>query len=206
LRRRCWSEADNYWSRINSVSASGLGEFRMALIKDDIGNWNLKSFDSDAGDLLRAYKDASVALINKAVTLAKDGANLADGFTGLLGVANQLALGTAPMSQAAAASTDAAGPLAALHRQTIERLTVSYNDASAKIASAEGDAEAVATIRRQAIGEWKAILGEHARVVMALSEATASPAPERAKEPAKGTAPTEANAKALLEKVRLQSD
>ena len=36
--------ADNNWSKVNTVFASGQGKVRMAFIKDDIGNWNLKGF------------------------------------------------------------------------------------------------------------------------------------------------------------------
>lgn len=46
---------DNFWSQVNTVYASGAGTVRMALIKDDIGNWNLKSFDADPTDLMDAY-------------------------------------------------------------------------------------------------------------------------------------------------------
>lgn len=46
---------DQNWHRINEVFASGRGDVNMVLVKDDIGNWTLKSFDSDPADLLAAY-------------------------------------------------------------------------------------------------------------------------------------------------------
>ena len=64
--------ADHYWTNINTVYASGQGTVRMALIKDDIGNWNLKSFDSNPAKLLNAYKDLTLAAV-KAVTNAATG-------------------------------------------------------------------------------------------------------------------------------------
>lgn len=73
--------ADHNWSNINTVYASGWGKGSMALIKDDIGNWNLKSFDSDPEDLLKAYKDAAIAAVETAGKAAKAG------FTGGSGVA-----------------------------------------------------------------------------------------------------------------------
>ncbi len=60
--------SDQYWTKINEVHASGQGDVRMALIKDDIGNWNLKSFDSDPTKLLDAYRKVGLAALN---TLAK---------------------------------------------------------------------------------------------------------------------------------------
>lgn len=65
--------ADHHWSNINTVYASGWGKGSMALIKDDIGNWNLKSFDSDPEDLLRAYKDAAITAVETAAKAAKAG-------------------------------------------------------------------------------------------------------------------------------------
>ena len=153
--------ADNYWSRINTVSAVGTGEFRIALVKDDIGNWNLKSFDSDPTELLQAYKNASLALIQKAVALAQEAANPAGGVSGLLGMANQLALGGAPASPSGA-SPEAHALVTVLRRQAMERMSAVKNNAAAN-----GDTAG-------AISAWKAILDDHARVVSALSEAALS--------------------------------
>jgi hypothetical protein len=66
--------ADHHWSNINTVYASGWGKGSMALYKDDIGNWNLKSFDSDPEELLRAYKNLSIKALETAVELAGKGA------------------------------------------------------------------------------------------------------------------------------------
>jgi len=57
---------DHYWSRINTVYASGRGKTSMAFIKDDVGNWNLKSFDNDPEDLLKAYTDFSIEAAKRA--------------------------------------------------------------------------------------------------------------------------------------------
>jgi hypothetical protein len=161
--------ADNYWSRINTVTAVGTGEFRIALVKDDIGNWNLKSFDSDPSELLQAYKNASLALIQKAVSLAQNAANPAGGATGLLGMANQLALGGAPASPESA-SPESTAQITVLRRQAMERMRTAYNNAKAKTDAGE-DAQQV---RDATMGEWKSILAEHARIASALSEAALS--------------------------------
>jgi hypothetical protein len=55
---------DRYWTNINRVYASGQGEVRMAFIRDEIGNWNLKSFQNDPEKLLDAYRKVSIAGLN----------------------------------------------------------------------------------------------------------------------------------------------
>ncbi|MDR4464695.1 MAG: hypothetical protein MRJ66_10575 [Nitrospira sp.] len=61
--------SDHYWSRINTVYASGRGKVSMAFIKDDVGNWNLKSFDNDPEDLLKAYTNFSIESAKRAALL-----------------------------------------------------------------------------------------------------------------------------------------
>lgn len=63
--------ADHYWTRINQVHASGQGKVRMALVKDDIGNWNLKSFDNDPEELLDAYRKLSLAGLEAGIRVAR---------------------------------------------------------------------------------------------------------------------------------------
>ena len=83
--------ADHNWSNINTVYASGWGKGSMALIKDDIGNWNLKGFDSDPEDLLKAYKDVSIAALETAMKAVKAGGTggAGAGLDKLLDVAGQ---------------------------------------------------------------------------------------------------------------------
>lgn len=61
---------DANWSRINTVYASGRGQVRMALVKDDIGNWGLKNFDADPGELLASYTDVGKMALKQAANLA----------------------------------------------------------------------------------------------------------------------------------------
>lgn len=65
--------ADTNWVKVNTVYASGRGDVSMALIKDDIGNWDLKSFDNDPGELMQAYKDVTLASLKTAASLAQGG-------------------------------------------------------------------------------------------------------------------------------------
>ncbi len=85
--------SDNYWSRINTVFAAGQGDVSMALVKDDVGNWNLKSFDNSPGELLKAYKDLGLAAVKATVELAGKGSGLPEAKKAL-NFANQIALGS----------------------------------------------------------------------------------------------------------------
>jgi hypothetical protein len=124
---------DHYWSRINTVTANGDGEVRMALIKDDIGNWNLKSFDSDATELLKAYTSGAITLIEKAVDTAKSAAGPAAA-SGLLAMAGGMAFSSAAPAQAAPASkASGADPVAILHRNAMERLSKAHSDGALRL-------------------------------------------------------------------------
>lgn len=63
--------ADHYWSTINTVVATGQGDVGMALIKDDIGNWNLKKFSNDPTEMLQAYKKVGLSALEMAASLVK---------------------------------------------------------------------------------------------------------------------------------------
>lgn len=57
---------DDNWAQINQVYASGVGQMHMAFIKDEIGNWHLKSFTSDPSELMNMYKDLTAAAFKTA--------------------------------------------------------------------------------------------------------------------------------------------
>lgn len=90
--------ADHYWSKINTVHASGRGKTQMAFIKDETGNWNLKSFDNDPSELLEGYakvaKTALDGVVKIAARAAKAGASGggAEVAQQLLALADQTAL------------------------------------------------------------------------------------------------------------------
>ena len=85
--------ADNYWSHINTVFAAGQGDVSMALVKDDVGNWNLKSFDNSPGQLLGAYKELGLAAVRTTAELAGSVSGLPRA-KNALNFANQIALGS----------------------------------------------------------------------------------------------------------------
>ena len=57
--------ADHNWGKINTAYGSGQGTFAMALVKDEIGNWSLKSFEADPSKLVEAYTDLTLAALTK---------------------------------------------------------------------------------------------------------------------------------------------
>jgi hypothetical protein len=91
--------ADHYWSKVNQVHANGQGDVGMAFIKDDIGNWNLKSFSNNPAELLKAYTGVGKAIIGAVTELAKGAATggvsalVADGGKSLGGMEKLLGLG-----------------------------------------------------------------------------------------------------------------
>jgi hypothetical protein len=95
--------ADHYWTKINEVYASGQGDVSMAFIKDDIGNWNLKSFENNPTELLDAYRELSLAGIQAATEVA---ANIASGggAPAALSLASNFALGRVGSSRTALAN------------------------------------------------------------------------------------------------------
>ena len=126
--------ADHYWSRINTVNANGDGEVRMALIKDEIGNWNLKSFDSDPTKLLQAYSSGAVSLINKAVSTATTGGS-AGSANGLLAMASSMAFPGGTQAPATA-SPSAGDPISVLNRNAVQRMNKAYADGDARVSDA----------------------------------------------------------------------
>jgi len=62
--------ADHFWSKVNTVYASGRGKAQMAFIKDETGNWNLKSFDNDPTELLDAYTKVTKSALEGVVEIA----------------------------------------------------------------------------------------------------------------------------------------
>lgn len=120
--------ADHHWSNINTVYASGWGKGSMALIKDDIGNWNLKNFDTDPEELLKAYKDFTITTLETAVKAVKAGGTggAGAGLDKLLDVAAQYFTPTPGSST----STSGIGQFRLLSERTSAKLRDVENQAS----------------------------------------------------------------------------
>ncbi|MDB5424693.1 MAG: hypothetical protein JWQ29_2109 [Phenylobacterium sp.] len=118
--------ADSYWQRVNEVYASGQGEVAMAFIKDDLGNWDLKSFSNDPSELLAAYRKVTDAALKTAVDLTRKAATGPAGAAverlssaqKAAGLANQLATGEVPGT----AATVGGANIATLHERTAGRM------------------------------------------------------------------------------------
>lgn len=142
--------SDRYWSRVNSVDASGRGKTQMAFIKDEIGNWNLKSFDNDPSELLDAYTQVGKTALAGAVQVSKRLA--ADGFSGggaelaqqLLSLANQTTLAKQPQS------TSTPGSISLDHLR--DRIAEQFDNAHTKtFLSKEADLMARVTSAKQTL-------------------------------------------------------
>ena len=119
---------DQHWSNINTVFASGEGTIRMALIKDDIGNWNLKSFDQDPSEILAANTRVGLAALDAALQVAKTASTVggAAAATEAMSIA-RIATGGAASS---AAPTIAGQTLVQLRQDLIERLAKLHAETS----------------------------------------------------------------------------
>ncbi len=92
--------ADANWSKVNEAFAQGRGKVNMVFAKDDIGNWNLKSYDNDPSELLNSYFKLGTTLVSTASKLATGGVSGTDILNNLSGIqqansaANDILLGT----------------------------------------------------------------------------------------------------------------
>jgi hypothetical protein len=94
----------------------------MAFIKNEIGNWDLKSFGNDPEELLKAYSNAANAAISTAVEMASGrvpglgGQALSQGEK-LLDLGNRIATG-----QSSQTPTMAGMDAAQLHERAVKKL------------------------------------------------------------------------------------
>ena len=105
---------DTHWSKINTVFAAGQGDVRMVFIKDDIGNWNLKSFSNDPTELVNAYKKVGFAALSTAAGLASRRRTPSE-LPNVMQFANDVALGSGGSPQGLLS-------IEALHDSTARRL------------------------------------------------------------------------------------
>ena len=138
--------ADHYWSKVNTVYASGQGEVSMAFIKDEIGNWNLKSFDNDPTELLQAYSNVAKATLKAAVDLAKSETGVT-GAMKMLDLANRVSTGRGTL---AAAPTAGGFDVNELHKRAIRDLR-NHRDQVTKEMELKNQAVAAAQTRAEAV-------------------------------------------------------
>lgn len=157
--------ADSYWQKVNEVYASGQGDVAMAFIKDELGNWDLKSFSNDPSDLLKSYRKVTDAALKTAASLATKAATggapgaIADRLTAAqkaTSLANQLATGTVPATPGVVNGID----ISALHVRTAERIEgqrVRFEGLQTRLGNeaAARDKEATAAANAKAENETK---------------------------------------------------
>lgn len=178
--------ADHNWSRINTVHANGQGEVRMAFIKDDIGNWNLKSFSNDPTELVEGYKKISLAAVSAASRLAAD---IGTG-GGASGLEKALSLaGRAARGRLGPASPEAAGinldALAGTVGRQIDDTARRGKDAESKIKDDDKpkENEKKSGQRKQTYGELYGLLRQYDGMLESLQAAVAAQAAPDAPNP-----------------------
>lgn len=159
-----------YWEKVNEVYASGQGDVSMAFVKDELGNWNLKSYTNDPSKLLKAYRQGANALIEAAVDAAKTatlgGAGVAKG-NGLLDLANRLATG-----RTSGAANIGGLSMATLHKRTKERLLAVQTRAKLR-SEALGKADGSTGLIKAAADELSMTQTDAANAQTALTDAIA---------------------------------
>lgn len=156
--------SDQFWASINKVYANGQGDVAMAFIKDEIGNWNLKSFDQDPSEILKAYTNMTLAAI-KGVSKA-----IAKGATGGADIsAGMKVIGKLTSGQIGSVGRDA--EMSEL-RKLRKNALVQLNELSAKQQKLEetkkDKPDEIKTIREETINKTKEILAKYAKDVKKL--------------------------------------
>ena len=170
--------ADTYWSNINTVHAAGQGDVSMALIKDDIGNWNLKSFSGDPSELLKAYKEGGLALVKEAAKVALSPAADIGKAQRMLEFANSLSLGTAqPVDGKVGADQ-----VARLHDRARNQL-VELRNTQQPLFDATDDPDKRTQILDKTKAESRKILQEYESLLQALADTAATAAKPESDKP-----------------------
>ena len=167
--------ADDYWQKVNEVYASGQGEVAMAFIKDDLGNWDLKSFSNDPADLLASYRRVTYAALKTAADLATKAASGGAGDAARLlnaakatQLANQLATGEAPATPGVVGGIN----LAALHDRTAARLAAQKDRFARLEAEQQAERDKQTTAAGKAADDAKTADDQAKSATDALKEAT----------------------------------
>ena len=167
--------ADHYWAKTNTVYASGRGKVSMAFIKDDVGNWNLKSFDNDPEELLKAYTDFSIETIKKASkivaeTLAPGAAEGTQSAAKLLTLATDAAFGTTTPDSASKGSN-----LLAPLRQTLLLQLKEKKTECEKVSDTDENK------LKECLTNLQALITTHSDIVDRIATGMSSPSPAVAK-------------------------
>lgn len=161
---------DDNWGRVNEVYASGLGKVSMAFIKDDIGNWNLKSFENDPTEMIDAYKQVGVASLKAAQKVISGNMDVGKAI-GLLGGASQAQTGNVSPS----------GSTSPLDLEPLRENMVTKIKAKKKFYVDKNDISI--DDRKQAIREMRDLLEHHDYLIKALQTVTVNSIEKKAPVP-----------------------
>lgn len=155
--------SDQYWARINTVYASGQGDVNMAFVRDDLGNWNLRSFGSDPGGLLKAYQQLFEATTLSVIRSIKNHVTPSGALMEQLGAMAGGALVAGKKEPVSPATVDQ------LDKLMLERLAVLKRQAdrieSSDMEKAERDSQ-----RQALIEEVRRVLRRHKAVLERLQD------------------------------------
>ena len=136
---------DDNWARVNEVYASGAGMTNMAFIRDEIGNWNLKSFESDPSEITGAYTELGVDLVERAAKIAATGgaseAVNTDQIGALLQTAQASQTGGGPSPSERAGALVSSLDLETVRKELLEKLEAIETDREQKVGAIDGESD-----------------------------------------------------------------
>jgi len=105
-----------YWAQVNSVHLSGAGKTNQVLVKDDVGNWYVKSFSEDKEQIFQSMK--KLALFNMRGNLGA----LRQARARLVADGKELDVGTVKLKDLISGQNDpSAGTAAAVYKVVLRR-------------------------------------------------------------------------------------
>jgi len=166
---------DNSWANINQAYASGRGDTAMAFVKDDVGNWNLKNFDQDPSELVRAYKGMGLAVMNTALKLAKTATtgDSADVAKKMFSLGDRLTMGGADMGEPAEVRQINSLNKAAV--RSLEAILTRHDEQEKAIttrhaAAPTGALPELSDLSKKTAAEVAGVLDAHNRIITVLEE------------------------------------
>ncbi|MBU3020838.1 hypothetical protein [Aestuariibacter sp. A3R04] len=129
---------DNNWSKINTAFAQGNGKTSMVFVKDDIGNWNLKNYDNDPSEMLKAYKEVGTNLLTSAAKLAS-GMTTAEDVIGNLAGMQQATQQAQSMLFGSSTGTQTDNLSSNIEQRIRKRIASTYEDYAARIKAKDAE-------------------------------------------------------------------
>jgi hypothetical protein len=160
---------NHFWSRINTVHASGVGKVNLLFVKDGIGNWNLKNFESYPGELLDAYVNVGKKALEAAAKIAAATSGVGSGGVAIeaaLKYANQSIADSSSMSSGTQVLDDLATQEAKLQAQLEQQTQAANVNETAN----KGKPDALKQNRKAAIDEFQKALSAFSNAMDVLAK------------------------------------